>query len=128
MGIVAFTSIQCGLKYLSSYLSIWTGCKITNALKFDMFKKLLTFPSSFSVGKNSGDVVFPVNENSKWKLQSVYDEFSSNEKYNTKILLTIADYDIYCSKEHRKNKLYQNLDFFKKRNIKAELALQHFCT
>ena len=41
LGIVAFTSIQGGLKYMSSYLSTWVGGKITNGLKYDMFKKLL---------------------------------------------------------------------------------------
>lgn len=29
LGIVLFTSIQGGLKYLSSYLSTWVGCKIS---------------------------------------------------------------------------------------------------
>ena len=47
LGIVAFTSIQGVLKYLSSYLSTWVGMKITNGLKFDLYKKLLTLPTSF---------------------------------------------------------------------------------
>ena len=47
LGIVAFTSLQGCLKYLSSYLSTWVGMKITNGLKFDMFKKLMTLPTSF---------------------------------------------------------------------------------
>lgn len=49
LGIVAFTSIQGSLKYLSSYLSTWVGGRITNGLKFDMFKKLLTLPTSFLI-------------------------------------------------------------------------------
>ncbi len=61
LGIVAFTSIQGGLKYMSSYLSTWVGGKITNGLKYDMFKKLLTLPASFFDKKNSGDVVFQFN-------------------------------------------------------------------
>ena len=36
IGIVAFTSIQGGLKYLSAYLSTWVGGNITNGLKFDL--------------------------------------------------------------------------------------------
>lgn len=61
LGIVAFTSVQGGLKYLSSYLSTWVGGKITNGLKFDLFKKLLTFETSFYDKRNSGDVVFQFN-------------------------------------------------------------------
>ena len=61
LGIVAFTSVQGGLKYLSSYLSTWVGGKITNGLKFDLFKKLLTFETSFYDKRNSGDIVFQFN-------------------------------------------------------------------
>ena len=61
LGIVAFTSIQGGLKYMSSYLSTWVGGRITNGLKHDLFKKLLTFPTSFYDKRNSGDVVFQFN-------------------------------------------------------------------
>ena len=61
LGIVAFTSIQGALKYLSAYLSTWVGMRITNGLKFDLYKKLLTLPTSFYDTKNSGDVVFQFN-------------------------------------------------------------------
>ena len=61
LGIVAFTSVQGGLKYLSSYLSTWVGGKITNGLTFDLFRKLLTFETSFYDTRNSGDVVFQFN-------------------------------------------------------------------
>lgn len=45
-GIVAFTSIQGGLNYLATYLNTWVGGKISNGLKYDLFKKLLTFETS----------------------------------------------------------------------------------
>ncbi len=61
LGIVAFTSIQGVLKYLSSYLSTWVGMKITNGLKFDLYKKLLTLPTSYYDKFNSGDIVFQFN-------------------------------------------------------------------
>ncbi len=61
LGIVAFTSIQGVLKYLSSYLSTWVGMKITNGLKFDLYKKLLTLPTSYYDKRNSGDIVFQYN-------------------------------------------------------------------
>ena len=61
LGIVAFTSIQGGLKYLSAYLSTWVGMRITNGLKIDMFKKLMTLPTSFFDKRNSGDIVYQFN-------------------------------------------------------------------
>ena len=61
LGIVAFTTIQGSLKYLSAYLSTWVGGKITNGLKFDLFKKLLTFETAFFDRRNSGDVIFQFN-------------------------------------------------------------------
>ena len=61
LGIVAFTSLQGALKYLSAYLSTWVGMRITNGLKFDLYKKLLTLPTSFYDTKNSGDIVFQFN-------------------------------------------------------------------
>ncbi len=61
LGIVAFTSIQGGLKYMSAYLSTWVGGKITQGLKFDLFKKLLTLPTAYYDKRKSGDVVFQFN-------------------------------------------------------------------
>ncbi len=62
-GIVAFTSLQGGLNYLATYLNTWVGGKITQRLKFDLFKKMLTFQTSYFDTKNSGDVVFTFNNN-----------------------------------------------------------------
>lgn len=76
LGIVAFTSIQGGLKYLSSYLSTWVGGRITNGLKFDMFKKLLTLPTSFYDKRNSGDVVFQFNNQADIACNGLLDNLS----------------------------------------------------
>ena len=61
LAIVAFTALQGTLKYFSAYLSTWVGTKITNGLKFDLFKKLLTMQTSFYDTRKSGDVVFQFN-------------------------------------------------------------------
>lgn len=61
--IVAFTSIQGTLNYIATYLNTWVGCKITNLLKIDLYKKLLTFEANFFTTKNSGDIVFMFNNN-----------------------------------------------------------------
>ena len=61
LGIVAFTTLQGLLKYLSAYLSTWVGMKITNGLKFELFKKLLTMPTAYYDKMKSGDIVFTYN-------------------------------------------------------------------
>lgn len=76
LGIVAFTSIQGGLKYMSSYLSTWVGGRITNGLKYDMFKKLLTLPTSFFDKRNSGDVVFQFNNQADIACSGLLDNLS----------------------------------------------------
>ena len=76
LGIVAFTSLQGGLKYMSSHLSTWVGGKITNGLKYDMFKKLLTLPTSFFDTKNSGDVVFQFNNQADIACAGLLDNLS----------------------------------------------------
>ncbi len=76
LGIVAFTSIQGGLKYLSAYLSTWVGGRITNGLKFDMFKKLLTLPTSFFDKRNSGDIVFQFNNQADMACSGLLDNLS----------------------------------------------------
>ena len=60
-GIVLFTAVQGGLKYLSAYLSTWVGGRIANNLKYDLFRKLLSFPTAFFDKRNSGDIVFQFN-------------------------------------------------------------------
>lgn len=60
-GIVAFTSIQGLLNYLATYLNTWVGGKITNDLKFTLYKKMLTFETAYFDKKKSGDIVFRFN-------------------------------------------------------------------
>lgn len=76
LGIVLFTTIQGGLKYLSSYLSTWVGGRITNGLKFDLFKKMLTLPTSFFDKQNSGDVVFQFNNQADVACAGLLDNLS----------------------------------------------------
>lgn len=76
LGIVAFTSIQGGLKYLSSYLSTWVGGKIVINLKYDLFKKLLSFPAQYFDKKNSGDIVFEFNNQADTACSGLLDNLS----------------------------------------------------
>ena len=59
--IVAFTSVQGFLNYFATYMNTWVGTKITNDLKFDLYKKMLTLETAYFDKKKSGDIVFRFN-------------------------------------------------------------------
>jgi subfamily B ATP-binding cassette protein MsbA len=61
--IIGFTAVQGGLTYALNYLNTWVGGKITNALKADLFKKMLTFETEFFTSKNSGEILIRFNSN-----------------------------------------------------------------
>ena len=61
--VISFTTLQGVLGYMATYLNTWTGAKITNRLKFDLYKKMLCFETEFFNKKNSGDVIFMFNNN-----------------------------------------------------------------
>ncbi len=56
-GIVGFAIFQGLLKYASTYLTDWTGNKISNALKIDLFKKLTSLDPKFYDLNTSGLVL-----------------------------------------------------------------------
>ena len=61
VAIVLFTSLQGGLTFVSAYLNTWVGNKMANGLKLDLFKKILTFSTSFFDRRKSGDVIMQFN-------------------------------------------------------------------
>ncbi len=61
LAIILFTAAQGVLSYLSNYLNVWSGNKITNGLKLDLYKKMLFFETEFFNKRNSGDVIFTFN-------------------------------------------------------------------
>lgn len=56
-GIIIFAVIQGGLKYANNYLTDWTGWKISNCLKSDLFKKLTSLDPKFYDVNSSGLVL-----------------------------------------------------------------------
>ena len=56
-GIVGFALFQGVLKYLSNYLTYWTGQKISMSLKKDLFKKLTSMDPQFFDVNSSGIVL-----------------------------------------------------------------------
>ena len=56
-GIVIFALVQGLLKYTNNYLTDWTGNKISNSLKVDLFRKLTSLDSKFYDVNSSGLVL-----------------------------------------------------------------------
>lgn len=56
-GIVGFALFQGVLKYISNYLTDWTGQKVSNSLKIDLFKKLTRLDPQFYDVNSSGLVL-----------------------------------------------------------------------
>lgn len=52
--IVLFAALQGVLRYLNTYLTDWTSLKITNAVKIDLFSRLVQMDSSFFDQNTSG--------------------------------------------------------------------------
>ncbi len=55
--IVAFTSTQGLLNYLSTYMNAWVGGKVTNDFKKTLYNKLMHKDASFFDTKTSGDIM-----------------------------------------------------------------------
>lgn len=55
--IVAFAALQGVLRYLNTYLTDWTSMKITNAVKIDLFKRLVYMDTSFFDENSSGIIL-----------------------------------------------------------------------
>ena len=55
--IVAFTSTQGLLNYLSSYMNAWVGGRVTNDLKKELYSKLMHKDAMFFDTKTSGDIL-----------------------------------------------------------------------
>lgn len=64
-------------------------------------------------------VIFLVNESSKWKVQSVYDEMKSSGRYELLVALTMADIDRDLDSKALEAKFSENERFFSARGIRT---------
>ena len=55
--IIAFTSTQGLLNYLSTYMNAWVGGKVTNDFKKTLYNKLMHKDASYFDTKTSGDIM-----------------------------------------------------------------------
>ena len=76
--------------------------------------------------KNIGEkikVLFLVNENAKWKCQSVYDAMRVGDVFDPYIVLTRADIDWGLSRAEFEAKIQENYSFFASRGIECLLGV-----
>lgn len=59
--IVGFTLLQSSFTYLATYMNAWVGAKISNGLKFDLFKKLMRCDAEFFDQSVSGTIQMRFN-------------------------------------------------------------------
>ncbi len=74
--------------------------------------------------KGKINVVFLVNDNSKWSYDYVYEQFAKNEKYNVTLLVTVSEYLLkkrYSYMNYKKI-LQDNYEFFKKNGFNVQFA------
>ncbi len=57
IGVVLFAAFQGILRYLNGYLSTWTSQRITNDVKFDLFKRLIHMHPQFFDENSSGIII-----------------------------------------------------------------------
>ena len=57
IGVIAFAAIQGVLRYLNGYFSTWTSQRITNDVKFDLFKRLIHMHPQFFDDNSSGVII-----------------------------------------------------------------------
>ncbi len=89
--IVAFTAVQGGLTYILNYLNTWVGGKITNALKADLFKKMLTFETEFFTSQNSGEILIKFNSNADAACSGLLSNLKTFvQRFFTSVSLTIV--------------------------------------
>jgi subfamily B ATP-binding cassette protein MsbA len=54
--IIVFALFQSCFTYIATYLNAWVGAKISNGLKFDLFKKLMRYDAAFFDKSVSGTI------------------------------------------------------------------------
>lgn len=59
--IVGFTLLQSSFTYIATYLNAWVGAKISNGVKFDLFKKMMRLDAEFFDRVDSGAIQMRFN-------------------------------------------------------------------
>jgi len=89
--IIGFTCVQGTLTYILNYLNTWVGGKITNSLKSDLFKKMLTFETEFFNTKNSGDILVKFSGNADTACAGLLSNIKSFvQKFFTSVSLIVV--------------------------------------
>lgn len=59
--VIVFTLVQSASTYLNNYMNAWVGAKISNGLKYDLFKKLMRYEASYFDRNASGMIQMRYN-------------------------------------------------------------------
>ena len=76
-GIIGFALFQGVLKYVGNYLTDWTGQKVSNSLKIDLFKKLTRLDPQFYDVNSSGLVLTRFLSNPDTASKSIIESLKS---------------------------------------------------
>ena len=57
IGVILFAALQGVLRYLNEYISTWTSQRITNDIKYDLYKKLVNMHPQFFDENSSGIII-----------------------------------------------------------------------
>ena len=71
---------------------------------------------------NKLQVIFLVNDNAKWKTQSLYDILKASEDFEPHIVISLAEKQRELSKKEKTENLNENIKFFENKSIKTELG------
>lgn len=120
--------------YLAALIA-WTIPNRTNRHRFrDLCREIDARKETEIIQKRYGKVIqkikkkkikkvlFLVNENSKWKAQSLYDLMASSDDFEPVIALTIADVQKNLPDDEKKKILEDNLNFFKSKGMEVVQA------
>lgn len=78
--------------------------------------------SSNLKNKTKIKVLFLVNEISKWKSQSLYDEMAKNSRFEPVIALTISDIQVKLPDEEKEKIITDNYNYFKSKGMNVVYA------
>jgi subfamily B ATP-binding cassette protein MsbA len=59
--VVVFAVVQGALNYMATYLNSWVSWKISGDMKSQLYRKLLTFATSYFDNRSSGEIIFRFN-------------------------------------------------------------------
>lgn len=110
-----------------------SGYRILRGICFHLSAALKVLGVRFSYAKTLRDVwgrvrnrkvrvLFPENDLSKWKVQSVFDLMSASGKFEPVVALTLANWDHFLSSDEQEKKMATEERYFEQKGMKTVRA------